>query len=233
MAQMPKFDMARAKGKARVLIVDDQPVVRDRVAEVIRNEPDLVVCGDADNGKDAFKICETCKPDLIITGLCLKESHGLDLIKDLHARSPAAKVLVFSMYDESLYAERAIRAGASGFVSKHEKMQELLCAIRRVLSGRIYLSERVSSYALDQFFARPSLTATNGLLQLSDREIEVFELIGHGRTIRQIATALHLDIKTVQTYQARLKTKLNAKTSNELARRAQQSLQHSIIKPRD
>ncbi len=192
MAQMPK---AADISKERVLIVDDQPVVRERLADVLSREAGLIVCGDTDNPATAFEIAAKRKPHLIITGLCLKDSHGLEFIKDLHARSPAAKVLVFSMYDEQLYAERAIRAGATGFVSKHEGMQELVRAIRRVLSGRIYLSERVSSCAMDRFFGRPLLASTDGLLQLSDGEIEVFELIGRGRTIREIAAALHCQDK--------------------------------------
>jgi DNA-binding NarL/FixJ family response regulator len=218
--------------RVRVLLVDDQPVVRERLEEVISKEPDLVVCGDTDQPRGAFQLAEERKPDLIITGLCLKDSHGLEFIKDLQARWPAVKVLVFSMYDELLYAERAIRAGASGFVSKHETTQELLCAIRCVLSGRMYLSERVSSYAASRFFARPSVASKDELLQLSDREIEIFELIGRGRTTREIGSTLRLNLKTVQTYEMRIKTKLKVKTLSELARRAQQSLQESVIRPR-
>ena len=217
--------------RARVLVIDDQPVVRERLEEVISKEPDLLVCGDADEPRSAFRIAEERKPDLIITGLCLKDSHGLEFIKDLQTRLPAVKVLVFSMYDELLYAERAIRAGASGFVSKHETTQELLRAIRCVLSGRMYLSERVSSYAASRFFARPSVASKDELLQLSDREIEIFELIGRGRTTREIASTLRLNLKTVQTYEMRIKTKLKVKTLSELARRAQQSLQDSVIRP--
>src|SRR5205823_700450 len=172
MARMPDSRLHN-NSRARVLLVDDQPVVRERLEEVIAKESDLVICGDADNPKHAFQIAEARKPDLIVTGLCLKDSHGLEFIKDLQARWPAVKVLVFSMYDESLYAERAIRAGASGFVSKQETTQELVRAIRCVLSGRMYLSERVSIYAANRFFARPCVASSNELLQLSDREIEI------------------------------------------------------------
>ena len=230
MVKMPKI-RAEKPGRARVLIVDAQPVVRERVADVISREPDLVLCGDADNPLNAFEIAETCGPDLIVTGLRLKDAHGLEFIKDLRARSNA-RVLVFSVYDERLYAERAIRAGATGFVSKHETTQELLRAIRRVLEGEIYLSDRLTAHAMRCFFEGRARTAgRDWLSQLSDREIEVFELIGRGRTTRQIATALHLNIKTVQTYRARIKTKLKLETARELEQQAQQALEKNVLKP--
>jgi DNA-binding NarL/FixJ family response regulator len=223
---MPKA-IPKEIGKARVLIVEDQPIVRERLAELINSEPDLVPCGDADNPRTAFELIPRAKPNLIITGLALKESHGIEFIKDLRLRYPGVRVLVFSMYDESLYAERAIRAGASGFVSKYEPTKEVLCAIRRVLSGEIYLSERVTAHAVGQFFARSSLAPGSELDQLSDRELEVFELIGQGRSSRQIASALHLDLKTIETYRSRIKVKLKLNTATELAQHAQQSLQHT------
>jgi DNA-binding NarL/FixJ family response regulator len=230
MVKMPKI-RAEKPGRARVLIVDAQPVVRERVADVISREPDLVLCGDADNPLNAFEIAETCGPDLIVTGLRLKDAHGLEFIKDLRARSNA-RVLVFSVYDELLYAERAIRAGALGFVSKHETTQELLRAIRRVLEGEIYLSDRLTAHAMRCFFEGRARTAgRDWLSQLSDREIEVFELIGRGRTTRQIATALHLDIKTVQTYRARIKAKLKLETPRELEQQAQQVVEKNVLKP--
>src|SRR5207248_11799654 len=129
--------------KARVLIVDDQPVVRERLSDLIASQSDMVPCGEADDPRNAFELLRATRPDLVITGLSLKNSHGLELIKDLHIRYPRLPVIVFSMYPESLYAERAIRAGASGFVTKHRPTSELLCAIRHVLAGEIYLSEQI------------------------------------------------------------------------------------------
>jgi DNA-binding NarL/FixJ family response regulator len=227
MAQTPKFNTVAPKGKARVLIVEDQPIVREKLAELISREPDLVPCGDTDNPRSAIDLIPRTRPSLIITGLALQESHGLEFIKDLRVRYPRVPVLVFSMYDESLYAERAMRAGATGFVSKHAPIKELLCAIRRVLSGEIYLSERVTAHAVRQLFARSSLPAGSELEQLSDRELEVFELIGQGRSSRQIARALHVDVKTIETYRLRIKAKLNLTTATELAQHAQQFVQHT------
>jgi DNA-binding NarL/FixJ family response regulator len=230
MAQMPKT-YASEIGNARVLIVDDQPIVRERLAELINGEPNMVTCGDVDNPRSAFELLASAKPNLIITGLSLNDSHGLEFIKDVRVRYPRLPVLVFSMYDESLYAERAIRAGASGFVSKHGPTREVLCAIRRILDGDIYLSERVTAHAVQQFFARSSNPRGSELEQLSDRELEVFELIGRGRSTRQIASALHLDLKTIETYRSRIKVKLKLTTATELVRQAQQSLQESMSHP--
>jgi DNA-binding NarL/FixJ family response regulator len=224
MARMPKNSPAEI-GKARVLIVDDQPIVRERLAELVNSEPDMVACGDVDNPGAAFKLVAAAKPSLIITGLSLRESHGLEFVKDLRVQCPRLPVLVFSMYDESLYAERAIRAGASGFVSKHGPSKEIVCAIRHVLAGEIFLSPRVTAHSLQQFFARSSPERASDLDQLSDRELEVFELIGRGLSSRQIASALHLDVKTIETYRSRIKIKLKLNSATELAQHARQSVQ--------
>jgi DNA-binding NarL/FixJ family response regulator len=228
MAQIPKLQRGPGIDKARVLIVDDQPVVRERVAELITSEPDLTVCGETDDPRVALQLIAATKPALIVAGLALKDSHGLEFIKDVQVRHPKIAILVFSMYDETLYAERAIRAGASGFVTKRVPTHELLRAIRRVIAGEIYLSEKIAAQSLHHFFARPHGQSASDLEQLSDRELEVFELMGRGRSSRQIAAALHLDLKTIETYRSRIKTKLDLRTSTELAQRAQQSLQHSF-----
>jgi DNA-binding NarL/FixJ family response regulator len=212
--------------KARVLIVEDQPIVREKLVELINGQSDLVSCGNTADPRIAIELIPKTKPTVIITGLALQESHGLEFLKDLHVRYPRIPVLVFSMYDESLYGERAIRAGATGFVSKHEPTKELLCAIRRVLGGEIYLSERVTAHAVRRLFARSSLPRGSELEELSDRELEVLELIGQGRSSRQIASVLHLDLKTIETYRSRIKVKLKLSSATELAQYAQQSLQH-------
>ena len=215
-------------GKTPVLIVDDQPVVRERVTELVTSEPDLTVCGATDDSRLAMQSIAAANPALIITGLALKNSHGLEFIKDVHVRYPKIPVLVFSMYDEELYAERAIRAGASGFLSKRAPTKELFRAIRSVLAGEIYVSERIAANSLRQFFARGCRASVSELEELSDRELEVFELIGRGRTSREIAATLHLDLKTVETYRSRINVKLGLSTPTQLAQRAQQSLQHAI-----
>jgi DNA-binding NarL/FixJ family response regulator len=229
MAKMPKYS-AEKLPKARVLIVEDQPLMRERLAELISSQADLTSCGTTDNPRSAIALIATTKPNLILTGLALQESHGLEFIKDLRVRYPRVPVLVFSMYDESLYAERAIRAGANGFVSKYGPATDLLCAIRRVLNGGIYVSERVAAHAMEQFFARSSFTTGSEVELLTDRELEVFELIGQGRSTRQIASALHLSVKTIETYRSRIKTKLNLETATELAQHAGQFLQHATSK---
>jgi DNA-binding NarL/FixJ family response regulator len=217
-----------ATGKARILIVDNQPMLRERLAEVVGGEPDLAVCGETGDAHYALHLIAATRPHLAIIALSLKHSHGLELLKDIHTRYPHLLVLVFSMYDESLYAERAVRAGASGFIRKDELTKEVLRAIRRVLNGDIYLSEKITATSIRQFFARSSITPGAPLEQLSDRELEVFQLIGQGRSSRQIATALHVDIKTIETYRSRIKVKLKLNNSIELVQHAALSL-HTLF----
>jgi DNA-binding NarL/FixJ family response regulator len=227
MAKIPKLKTPAEVGKTRVLIVDDQPIVRERFAQLINNEIDLAFCGEADNPRVAFELVEAKRPHLVVTGLALKGAHGLEFIKDLHARYPRVRVLVFSMYDESIYAERAIRAGASGFLTKRQPTMELVRAIRNVVAGEIYLSERIAGQALRRFFAHSSVTPQPELPQLSDRELEIFELIGRGRSSRHIASTLHIDIKTVETYRSRIKIKLGLGTAAELVASAQEFLRRT------
>lgn len=224
---MPKLKKAAELPGARVLIVDDQPIVRCGLVHLIRGEPDLHVCGEADDPATAFELAAATRADLIITGLSLRYSHGLEFLKDLHIRYPELPVLVFSMYDETLYAERAIRAGASGFVSKREPTEDVLRALRSVLNGEIHLNNRLTMQSLRRFFTRSLVTRGSELERLSDRELEVFELLGHGRSSREIAAALHLNLKTVETYRSRIKLKLELNGAGDLVRHAQQSLQKS------
>jgi DNA-binding NarL/FixJ family response regulator len=218
---------AAQEAKMRVLIIDDHPIVRERLAHLIGNEADLAVCGEADDTPLAMDLIVATQPELVITDLSLKHSHGLGFIKDLHARYPNLKVLVFSAYDELLYAERAVRAGARGFIHKRETTKELLRAVRDVLSGQIYLSEEVAAAAVRRFFGRSSVKPGSPLEQLSDRELEVLQLIGQGRSTRQIATALHIDVKTIETYRSRIKIKLKLSNSTELPQHAQRWFEHS------
>jgi DNA-binding NarL/FixJ family response regulator len=224
MAQMAHFRTSGDRARARVLVVDDQPVVRERLSQLISGESELELCGDADNPSRAFELVEAKQPHLVVTGLALKGAHGLDFIKDLHLRYPHVRVLVFSMYDESLYAERAIRAGGNGFITKRERTDEVVRAIHLILRGGIYLSERVTSEALRRVFCRRALVIGAELEALSDRELEIFEFIGNGRSTSQIARALHLSVKTIETYRSRIKIKLSLTSGEQLVTRAKSSL---------
>jgi DNA-binding NarL/FixJ family response regulator len=218
---MPK-PKPTAKGRTpkRVLLVDDHPMMRRGLASLIENEPDLVVCGEADNCQAALKAIQESRPDLVIIDLSLKDSDGLDLVKDMKLRHPKTPALVLSMHDESLYAERAFRAGARGYVAKHEMDETMLAAIRRVLAGERHMSERMRARFADRFLGRGSLEQCSPLAVLSDRELQVFKLIGGGQTTREIAAALHLSIKTIESYREHLKAKLNLESGVALARRA-------------
>ena len=213
--------------KTRVFLIDDQPIVRERVSELIEREPDLMVCGEADDIRVAMELIAQTEPDLVITGLSFKHSHGLGLVKDLRARFPKVRVLVFSIYDELLYGERAVRAGARGFIEKRAATKELLVAVRQVLSGEIYLSEKVAATTVGRFFRRRSPKPGSPLAQLSDRELEVFQLIGRGRSTKQIAAALRVDVKTIETYRGRIKVKLKLANATELVTHAKRYLEHA------
>jgi DNA-binding NarL/FixJ family response regulator len=213
---------------ARIFIIDDQPIIRERLTELIAREPDLEVCGEADNTRTGMDLIAREKPDVVVTGLSFKHSHGLGLIKDLRKRSPRVRVLVFSIYDELLYGERAIRAGARGFIEKRASTKELLVAIRRVIKGDVYLSPKVAATTVRRFFGRASITPGSPLEQLSDRELEVMQLIGRGRSTRQIAAALGVDVKTIETYRGRIKVKLHLANASELVAQAKRYLEHSL-----
>lgn len=203
----------------RIILVDDHPMVRERLAQVIEAEPDLRVCGEAEDRRDALQLIETAKPDLAIIDLTLKNSHGLELIKDIAVMYPKLKMLVVSLHDEDLYAERVVRAGASGYITKQEATRSILVAIRRVLGGDIYLGEKVTMRIVAKVAGRQS-GASLFLDRLTDRELEVFEKIGSGLRTGQIAIDLGVSTHTVETYRARIKDKLQIKDGNELLRQA-------------
>jgi DNA-binding NarL/FixJ family response regulator len=202
-------------GKYRVFLVDDHPIVRRGFQLLISQESDLIVCGEADSGPTAFEKILQTKPDVAIVDLTLKTSSGLELIKQLHINCPKLKVLVFSMRDEGVYAERALRAGAHGYITKEEGTEKAIDAIRVLMTGKRFLSERMSARMMDKMLGGGS--QTDGALDaLSDREMEVLELIGTGSSSRQIADRLHLSIKTVESHREHLKSKLGLKRSSEL-----------------
>ena len=210
---------ARKQRKTRVFIVDDHPLMRLSLKDVFGRCPDLSVCGEAADRKTALEAIATLRPDLVIVDLKLKNSDGLDLIKDVTQRFPKTLCLVLSMHDETLHAERAVRAGACGFVSKHEDAGTLMTAVRKALTGEIYWSERAAAQVASRL-ARP--TRASGLPAdfLSERELQVFESVGTGTSARQIAQTLHIDVSTVETYRARIKEKLGLKSATELLQEA-------------
>ena len=207
-----------ARRKFRVVLIEDHPMFRDQMAELINKEPDMCVCGETDNIHDAFNMIETHQPDVAIVDLTLKGPSGLELIKNLKAKEIHVPVLVLSMHDEALYAERVLKAGARGYITKNEASKEVMTALSAVLRGEIYLPARIASRILESVAI--GRKGENGISQLTDRELEVFELIGHGRTTREISSCLHLGMSTVDTYRARIKTKLNLENSSQLSHEA-------------
>lgn len=208
------------KGKRAVFVIDDHPIVREGLAQLINREPDLMVCGQAEDAYGAVKAMENLKPDVAVADISLKGADGIELIKNLKMRLPVLPVLVLSIHDESLYAPRALRAGARGYIMKQEATENVLVALRRVLSGEIYLSERMANKMLQQLVGTGSTTARFSVDRLSDRELEVFRLIGQGHSTRRIAEELRLSIKTVESYREHIKEKMTLDDASELVQHA-------------
>jgi DNA-binding NarL/FixJ family response regulator len=213
-------DAARSSGRRAVFIVDDHAILRQGLALLIDREPDLAVCGDAEDASSALRKIEETKPDVALVDISLNGRDGLDLLKDIRALDPNLPVLILSMLDESFYAERALRAGASGYIMKQEATERVLVAIRRILDGEIYVSERMANRMLHQFAGGGKGGQLSPIAGLTDRELEVFRLIGEGHGTRQIAEELHISVKTVESYQAHIKEKLSLKNARELFQRA-------------
>lgn len=210
--------------KRRIMIVDDHPVVRQGLAQLIAQQPDMEICAEAESVAGAFRTYLTASPDLTVIDLSLSDGSGIELIKEIKARNENARMLVTSMHDESLFAERVLRAGAKGYVSKQEATTNLLDAIRQVLDGRVYLSSSMSDQMLHRMVAGNDVSEQSPIDSLSDRELEVFEMIGQGLTTRQIAAKLDLSPKTVETYRENIKAKLNLANGTALTRHAVQWL---------
>ena len=206
--------------KTKVMIVEDHPLFRERLALLINKEPDMEVCGEADNIKDAMDVIASSKPDAAVVDITLKGSSGLELIKDMKAQGFDLPVLVLSMHDESLYAERVIRAGAKGYITKDEASDKVMQAIRKVVGGEIYLSEGTTSRLLKSLTGGKSNEEGPAINRLTDRELEVFQLIGKGKATREIAENLNLGLTTIDTYRARIKEKLNIRNATELIHQA-------------
>lgn len=205
--------------KKKILLVEDHPIFRWGLSELINQENDLIVCGNAEYVRQALNEIERLKPDLIIADITLKESDGIDLVKEVGKHYKDIPVLILSMHDEFLYAERALHAGARGYIMKQEAMESVVSAIRCVLDGKIYLNEQIKENILFGL-SEGSGTGKSPIDRLTERELEVFHLIGQGLSSREIARTLHLSIKTIGTYRERIKEKLNLRHANELVRYA-------------
>lgn len=206
--------------KRTVLIVDDHPIVRQGLAQLINQEKDLEVCGQAEDAYEAIQAIRQLQPDMVIVDIALKDTNGMELIKDLKVQHPSLPVLTLSMHDESVYGERALRAGARGYIMKQEATEKVVTAIRQVLAGEIYVSSGMAAKMVSKFVGGGTRTAGSPADILSDRELEVFRMIGEGYGTREMAEKLHLSIKTVETYRAHIKDKLNLQDTNELLRSA-------------
>lgn len=210
-----------AEGKQRVLLVDDHAILCEGLAQKINSESDLMVCGQARDAHSALDAVEKLRPDIAVVDLALGGDSGVELIKDLKVRYPRLPALVLSMHDEAFYAERSLRAGAKGYVMKQEDTVVLLRAIRQVLQGQVYLSDKVKDAIVNRLGGNlPEGEINSRAQQLSDRELEVFQLIGDGYATHEIADRLHLSIKTIATHRENIKRKLKLKSSEELGRSA-------------
>ena len=209
-----------ALGKTKIYIIDDHPIMVQGLKELINNQKDMRVIGSSDDWHVALEQVKKTPPDLIMLDVTLKDANGFEVLKNLKIHVPHIKILMLSMHDESLYAMRSLKAGAQGYIMKQEAVEKVLGAIRQVLAGEVYLSESMSKRTMFQLLGRGGTRTGSPLEDLSDRELEVFTLIGQGCTTRQIAEKLHLSIKTVETHRAHIKEKLNLKNSTELVQHA-------------
>ena len=211
---------ANATRKHRVFLVDDHPLVREGLTNLINEQNDLTVCGEAEDSAGAITGIAKTRPDVVLVDISLKNESGLELVKNLESQFPLVALIVLSMHDEALYAERALRAGARGYVMKRESTKSVLASIRRVMEGGVYVSERVVNSMARRFSSSPKQAESSPVERLSDRELEIFRLLGQGRTTAQIAEDLHLSLKTVQAYCARAKEKFGVSSLGELLRAA-------------
>lgn len=217
-----QMESRTSEANIRVLIVDDHPFMRRGLAQTINDLTEMSVCGEASSRTEGLERVAELNPDLVVVDISLGDGSGIELIKEIKSRWPDIKMLVSSMHDESLFAERAIRAGALGFVNKGESSEVFVDALRKVKDGKIFLSPRMTDYVLNQFASSNDEPNKSRIDSLSDRELEVFELIGRGMITKQIASKLELSPKTVETYREHIKMKLNLNNGTELTRHAVQ-----------
>ena len=211
-----------AARKKTVFVVDDHPIVRQGLTLLINQEADLAVCGEAEEMHSALSAIQAARPDILIVDISLNGPDGLELLKNVRITAPRLPVLILSMHDESIYAERALRAGANGYIMKQEATEKVLVALRRILSGEIYVSDRIANSMLRHYVRGAKPSEHSSISDLTDRELEVFRLIGEGHGTRQIAEVLHLSVKTVESYQAHIKEKLSLRSARELVQHAVQ-----------
>ncbi len=216
MARKKEEHIQAGKDKTKVLIVDDHPIIRQGLSELINSEPDLIVCGHAEDAPEALEQIKESAPDMVIVDISLKETSGMELTKDIKAQYPNLPVLALSMHDEALYAERMLRAGAKGYIMKAEATENVITAIRKILSGQIYVSDKMAAKMVRKLVGGSPDVGASAIERLSDRELEVFRMIGQGFGTRQIAERLHLSIKTIETYREHIKEKLNLADASEL-----------------
>lgn len=198
------------------MIVEDHPMFREHLSQLINRDLGMEVCGEADNNRDAIALVRARKPDVAIVDITLRGSSGIELIKDLRSQGFDLPVLVLSMHDEELYAERALRAGAKGYITKNEASTEVIKAIRKVTSGEVYVSRQMTARLLERMTQKRPTSDATGMALLADRELEVFQLLGRGKSTQDIATILNLGASTVETYRARIKEKLQLRSAAEL-----------------
>lgn len=220
MTQMTKAESAA--GTTRIVIVDDHPLVREGLIGLLSAQSDFLVCGEAAGVVEARQVVASAKPDVAIIDLTLSDGTGIELIKELKAKYQGLKLLVLSMHDESLFAERAMRAGAVGYVSKHEASRTIVQAVRSILAGKLYLSPNMTELVVQRAFVAGADLSRPPVDRLTDREREVFELIGQGLSSRQIAVKLEVSPKTIETHREHIKEKLELSTGTELTRYAVQ-----------
>jgi len=213
--------MAELAGNARdVLIVDDHPIVRQGLRQLINREDDLHVCAEASDVKEARDVLKSLTPDVVILDLSLKDSDGLELIKDIRGRDQRLPVLVLSMHDEAIYAERLLGAGANGYIMKQAAADQLLTAVRRVLTGGVYVSDAVGATMIEKYASSGRSKPSDPLNELSNRELQVLNLVGRGQTTREVAENLNLSVKTVESHRQRIKKKLGLQTASQLVQYA-------------
>lgn len=212
--------MAKQKKTRCVLIVDDHPIVRQGLRRLIEQEEDLSVCGEAETARDARTAIKELNPDVVIVDISLKQGDGIELVRDTRAHHPALPLLVLSMHDETIYAERMLSAGANGYIMKQAASDQFLVALRRVLDRGIYVSEAVGNSMIRKFAAGGSYISTNPIDRLSNRELQILHMIGKGLSTREAADALNLSVKTVESHRQRIKRKLNLTTGAQLVQYA-------------
>jgi DNA-binding NarL/FixJ family response regulator len=223
---MQKNRLASA-GKIKIVLVEDHPIFRNGLVQVINNSDSLRVCGEAEDFPGALRVVRETSPDLVIIDITLKNRNGIELIKDIRLQYPDMKIIVLSMHDEKVYAERALRAGAKGYIMKHEAPETIIKVIRHVMDNNIYVSNEIATRIFNMFFDGRAGDDSNPINILTDRELEIFQLIGQGFGTREIALKLHISVKTVENHRAHIKDKLNLKIAIELVQQATLWIQKS------